>query len=80
MRYAAKKLRSHGYSYVDSLVNLVDHKRMSRCYFSLGSSSISWMSRKKKLVALSTTKAKYIVLSMACYEAVSLRKLFSELF
>ena len=38
------------------------------------------MSRKQMSVALSTVEAEYIAASMACYEAVWLRKLFSELF
>ena len=38
------------------------------------------MSRKQKSVALSTAKAEYITASMACCKAVSLRKLFNELF
>ena len=38
------------------------------------------MSRKQKSVALSTAEAEYIAASMACCEAVWLRKLFSELF
>lgn len=57
-----------------------DRKSTSRCCLSLGSASISWMSRKQKLVALSIVKVGYIVASMASYEAVWLRKLFSELF
>ena len=38
------------------------------------------MSRKQKLVALSTVEAEYIAASMTCCEVVWLRKLFSELF
>ena len=38
------------------------------------------MSRKQKLVALSTTEVEYIASSMACCEVVWLGKLFSELF
>jgi len=38
------------------------------------------MSRKKKSVTLSTTKAEYIADSMAFCEAVWLLKLFNELF
>ena len=38
------------------------------------------MSRKQKSAALSTAEAEYIAASMASCEAVSLRKLFSELF
>ena len=38
------------------------------------------MSKKQISVALSTAEAEYIAASMACCEAVWLRKLFSELF
>lgn len=41
---------------------------------------ISWMSRKKNLIALSTTEVEYIVSSTANYEAIWLRKLIGELF
>jgi len=40
---------------------------------------ISWMRRKQKSVALSTTKAKHIAANMAGCEVVSLRNLFREL-
>ena len=46
----------------------------------LGFASISWMSRKQKLVALITTEVEYLAACMACCEVVWLRKLFSELF
>ena len=59
---------------------MVDRKSTSGCCFSLGSTSISWMTRKQKSVSLSTVEAEYIAASMACCEAIWLRKLFSELF
>eukprot|EP00253_Pinus_taeda_P014741 PITA_14741 len=65
---------------VDWASNVVDRKSTSKCCFSLGSASISWMSRKQKSVALSTTEAEYIAASMPCCEAIWLRNLFSELF
>ena len=58
----------------------MDRKSTFGCCFYLGSTSISWMSRKQKSVALSTAEAEYIAASMASCEAVWLRKLFSELF
>jgi len=80
MRYTAGNLRLHGYSNADWASSVVDHKStFGRC-FSLGSASISWMSRKQKSVALSTIETEYIATSMACCEAIWLRKLFSELF
>ena len=69
-----------GYFDADWAGSVVDHKSTSGCCFTLGSASISWMSRKQKLVALSTAETEYIAASMACCEAVWLRKLISELF
>eukprot|EP00253_Pinus_taeda_P004188 PITA_04188 len=45
-------------------------KSTSGCCFTLGSTSISGMSKKQKLVALSTVEAEYIAASMASYEAI----------
>jgi len=80
LRYIARDVRLFGYTDADWAGNVEDRKSTSGCCFSLGSASISWMSRKQKSVALSTAKAEYIAASMASCEAVWLRKLFSELF
>eukprot|EP00253_Pinus_taeda_P014565 PITA_14565 len=71
-KYIVKHLKDFGC--------VVDRKSTSGCCFSLGFASIFWMSRKQKLVALSITEAEYIVASMASYEAVWLKKIFSDLF
>ena len=70
LRYIIRDVRLLGYIDVDWAGNVEDRKSTSRCCFSLGSASISWMSRKQKLVALSTTEAEYIAASMASYEVV----------
>ena len=80
LRYTVGSLRLHGYTDVDWASSVVDHESTSGCCFTLGSASISWMSRKHKSMALSTTEAEYIAASMAWCEAVWLWKLFSELF
>eukprot|EP00253_Pinus_taeda_P022449 PITA_22449 len=80
LRYIVENLRLHGYSNVVWARSVVDRKIMSGCCFYLGSTSISWMSKKKKSVALSTTEAEYIAASMACCKFLWLRKLFIELF
>ena len=80
LRYTVGNVRVHGYTDTDWAGSVVDRKSTSECCFSLGSASISWMSRKQKLVALSIAKAEYIDASMASCEVVLLRKLFSELF
>ena len=41
---------------------------------------ISWLRRKKTSVALSTTKAEYIIASVVSHEAMWLRKLLAGLF
>ena len=56
-----------------------DQKSTSRCCFSLGSTMVSWFSRKQSTVALSTIEAEYIVACMAAREAVWLRKLLAGL-
>eukprot|EP00253_Pinus_taeda_P007994 PITA_07994 len=80
LRYTVRDVRLHGYTDTDWAGSVVDRKSTFGCCFSLGSTSISWMSRKQKSVALSTIEAKYIAASMASCEAVWLRRLFSELF
>ena len=80
LRYTAGSVILWGYTDADWAGSVVDRKSTSGCCFNLGSASISWMSRKQKSMALSTAEAEYIAASMACCEAVWLRKLFSELF
>eukprot|EP00253_Pinus_taeda_P028379 PITA_28379 len=80
LRYTVEDVRLLGYTDADWAGSVVDRKSTFGCCFSLGSASISWMSRKQKLVALSTAEAEYIAASMASCEAFWLRKLLSELF
>eukprot|EP00253_Pinus_taeda_P025713 PITA_25713 len=80
LRYTIRDVRLLGYTNADWASNVEDHKSTFGCCFSLGSTLISWMRRKKKSVALSTAEAEYIAASMASCEVVSFRKLFNELF
>lgn len=79
LKYTAKNVRLHGYIDADWAGNFADRKSSSGCCFSLGFAMISWMSRRQKSVALSTTEAEYIAASMPSCEAVWPRKLFGEL-
>ena len=45
----------------------------------LGSSPISWLSQKQKVVALSTCEAEYVAATIAACQAVWLRRLLDEL-
>jgi hypothetical protein len=69
-----------GYTDVDWEESVSDRKITSRCCFSLGSAMISWHSRKQSSIALSTTKAEYIVAYSASCEATWIRKLLTSLF
>jgi hypothetical protein len=69
-----------GYTDSDWAGGVSDRKSTSGCCFSLGSVMISWKSRKQSNIALSTTKAEYIVACSANYKAIWLHKLLTGLF
>ena len=72
--------RVYGYTY-SYLVGSVSYiKITSGGCFSLGSSMISWISKKQSSVALSTAEAEYIVTCSASCESIWIRKLLSNLF
>jgi hypothetical protein len=76
LRYVSSEdVKLQGYSNFEWAGSGVDWKSTSGCFFSLGSGMISWLSRKKTLVALNIAEAEYIVASVASHEAVWLRKL-----
>jgi hypothetical protein len=58
----------------------VDRKSTSGYCFSLGSTMISWSSKKQGSIAQSIAEAEYITTSNASREAVWLRKILSGLF
>ena len=68
--------------YVDAywVGSTVDIKSTSICFFTLGSAMVSRCRRKQSFVALSTTKAKYIALSVAVRKAIWICKLLTNLF
>jgi hypothetical protein len=69
-----------GYTDADWVGIVSDRKITSGCCFSLGSTMISWQSRKQSNIALSTMEAEYIAASSASCEAIWLRKLLTDLF
>jgi hypothetical protein len=73
-------VRLMGYTDSDWAANVVDRKNTSRCCFSLGSTFVSWFSRKQKLVALTSVEVEYMEASQASCEAIWLRKLLIGLF
>ena len=70
----------YGYTDLDWAGSAADRKRtLSGCYC-LGSTMISWFSKKQSSVSLSTDEAEYIASCFAFCEAIWLRKLMSRLF
>ena len=75
-----QKIKLEGYVDSDWAGSAIDRKRTSACCFSMGLGVISWFSRKKSCVALSTAEAEYVAACSASCEVVWLRKLLSNLF
>jgi hypothetical protein len=81
LRYVSDgEMKLQGYTDSDWAGSIVDRKSTLGCCFSLGSSMISWLSRKQMSVALSTIEVEYIATSVASREVVWLRKLLAGLF
>jgi hypothetical protein len=59
-----------GYTDSDWAGSVSDRKSTSGCCFSLGSTMISWQSRKQSIIALSTAEAEYIVACSTSCEAI----------
>ncbi|KAJ0522114.1 putative RNA-directed DNA polymerase [Helianthus annuus] len=74
-----RKGKLTGYSDSDYAGDTDDSKSTSGYIFHLGSGAIAWQSRKQKVVALSSTEAEYIALSMAGCQAIWLKGILKEL-
>ena len=68
-----------GFSDADWGGDLDDRHSTTGNVFMLASGAVSWISKKQAVVALSTSEAEYVALSMAAQEAAWLQKLFSDL-
>ena len=68
-----------GYSDADWGGDADDHKSTSGYLFQIGTTAVTWRSKKQTCVALSTGEAEYIALSSAIQEAIWLRELTTEL-
>lgn len=74
-----EKLLLEGYSDSDWAGDLESWKSTSGFIFMLNSGPVSWCSKRQPTVALSSTKAEYIALTLAAKEAIWLRLLLTEL-
>jgi hypothetical protein len=59
-----------GYTDADWAGSVSDRKNTSGCCFSLGSTMISWHSRKQSSIALSTVEVEYIAACSGSCEAI----------
>ena len=81
LRYTSDhEISLEGYTDADWTGSVTDRKSTFGCCFGLGSTVISWLSRKQSSVALSTAETKYMATCLASGEAVWLRKMISRLF
>ena len=69
-----------GFTDLDWAGSVADRKSTSRCCFSLGSTAVSWFSRKQKSVALSSVEVEYMASIQASCEALWIHKLLVDLF
>ena len=67
--------RLYGYRDVDWAPSPDDCVSISGYVFYLGGGAISWSSKKRTSVAVSTTGAEYMAMSHACREVIWLRRL-----
>ena len=72
--------RLYGYTDSDLVGSVADRKSTSGGSYFLGSTMISWFSKKHSSVALSTTEAEYIAACSTSCEAMWLQKWMSGLF
>ena len=74
------EFKLYGYTDSDWAGSVSNRKSTSGGCFSLGSTMISWLSRKQYSVSLYIVEAEYIVTCSASCEAIWIRKLLSYLF
>ena len=73
------QIRLSGYADADWAGDVDTRKSTSGYVFRIGSSTVSWSSKRQTVVALSTTEAEYVSLSYATQETVWLRKLLGSI-
>jgi len=68
-----------GYTNSDWAGSSDDRKNTSRYVFHLGSGAISWTSKKKPIVSLSSIEVEYIVTIGVAYQVVWMRRMLKDL-
>jgi hypothetical protein len=73
-------VKFHGFTDADWVGSPMDRKSTSGGIFSIGSTVVSWYSRKQRCVALSSVEEEYMAVSQAACEAIWMRKILVGLF
>lgn len=68
-----------GYADADWAGDISTRKSTSGYVFQIGSSTVSWSSKRQSVVAMSSTEAEYVALSYAAQEAIWLRTLLESM-
>lgn len=74
-----KEVKLEGYTDSDWAGSFDDRKSISANVFTVGSSVVTWSSKKQRVVALSSTEAEYVSANEAACQAMWLRKLLADL-
>ena len=69
-----------GFTYADWAGSPTERKSTFGGIFSIGSTTVSWYSRKQRSVALSSAEVKYMAAILAACEAIWMRKILVRLF
>nr|GEW03870.1 retrovirus-related Pol polyprotein from transposon TNT 1-94 [Tanacetum cinerariifolium] len=79
-RFMHKPSKHHfGFSDSDWAGSMDDRRSTSGSCFVLGSTVVSWSSKKQATVALSTTEAEYVAAATTAYQVIWLRKVLGDL-
>ena len=79
LKYSKDGKSVTGFSDADWGGDLDDRHSTTGNVFLLAGGAISWVSKKQAVVALSTSEAEYVALSLAAQEAAWLQKFLTEL-
>ena len=79
LKYCKDEKPVIGFSDADWGGDLDDRRSTTGNLFLLAGGAVSWLSKKQGVVALSTSEAEYVALSLAAQEATWLQKLFTDL-
>jgi hypothetical protein len=64
------EVKLHGFTDADWVGSPTDRKNTSGGIFSIGSTTVSWYSRKQRSVALSSAEAEYMAANQSACEAI----------